>query len=531
MNKQVYDLAIIGGGINGCGIARDAAGRGLKVLLVEQNDLASATSSWSSKLIHGGLRYLEQYEFRLVREALQEREVLLKIAPHLIKPLEFILPHDAHMRPAWMIRLGLWMYDHIGGTISLPRSRGVTFPDKIYSAGLKPSIKRGFFYSDAKVDDARLTLLNALSARALGADIRTRTKLVAGMRAGMRASDANDVADNEISNNADNATWRLILQDSDSGEKSTVEARGVVNAAGPWVKHLLDDTFDITIDAKVKLVKGSHIVVPRIHPESHAYILQNVDKRVVFIIPYQDKFSLIGTTDVDVDSIDDAAHISDAETQYLLAAANRFTAKTIRESEIVWSYAGVRPLYDDGAATASEITRDYVLKTDHVDGKLPLLSIFGGKITTYRRLAEHALDDLKPFYPAMRAPWKSVPALPGGDVTAIDSLLREIAQSQPTLPIDYLRQLVNRHGTRTAMLLANVASMRDLGECFGVGAYMLSEREIDFCITQEFARRPEDILWRRTKCGLHMDAAERARAAEFIEGQVVALGTIQHKKP
>ena len=502
MNKSIYDLAIIGGGINGCGIARDAAGRGLKVLLVEQNDLASATSGWSSKLIHGGLRYLEQYEFRLVREALQEREVLLRIAPHIIRPLEFILPHDAHMRPAWMIRIGLFMYDHIGGKISLPQSRGVSFPDAIYSAGLKPSVKRGFFYSDARVDDARLTVLNAVSARELGADIRVRTKLISGTR---------------------KTNWQLTLQDADTGAQSVAEARGVVNAAGPWVKHLLDDTLDIKIDASVKLVKGSHIVVPRIHQHGHAYILQNNDKRVVFIIPYQDQFSLIGTTDVNIDNLDDAANISSAETKYLLAAANRFTAKPIREADIVWSYAGVRPLYDDGAAKASEITRDYVLKTDHVDGRLPLLSIFGGKITTYRRLAEHALEDLKPFYPGMTAPWTSEQALPGGDIESLDEMAYSLMKSRPSLPIDYLQQLINRHGSRVSLLLSDVKSISDLGELFGAGAHLLSEREIDFCIRHEWARMPDDILWRRTKCGLHMDDAERLRAAKFIEGRVAAM--------
>ena len=502
MNKNIYDLAIIGGGINGCGIARDAAGRGLKVLLVEQNDLASATSGWSSKLIHGGLRYLEQYEFRLVREALQEREVLLRIAPHIIRPLEFILPHDAHMRPAWMIRIGLFMYDHIGGKISLPQSRGVSFPDAIYSAGLKPSVKRGFFYSDARVDDARLTVLNAVSARELGADIRVRTKLISGTR---------------------KTNWQLTLQDADTGAQSVAEARGVVNAAGPWVKHLLDDTLDIKINASVKLVKGSHIVVPRIHQHGHAYILQNNDKRVVFIIPYQDQFSLIGTTDVNIDNLDDAANISSAETKYLLAAANRFTAKPIREADIVWSYAGVRPLYDDGAAKASEITRDYVLKTDHVDGRLPLLSIFGGKITTYRRLAEHALEDLKPFYPGMTAPWTSEQALPGGDIESLDEMAYSLMKSRPSLPIDYLQQLINRHGSRVSLLLSDVKSISDLGELFGAGAHLLSEREIDFCIRHEWARMPDDILWRRTKCGLHMDDAERLRAAKFIEGRVAAM--------
>ena len=511
---NIYDLAIIGGGINGCGIARDAAGRGLKVLLVEQNDLASATSGWSSKLIHGGLRYLEQYEFRLVREALQEREVLLRIAPHIIKPMEFILPHDAHMRPAWMIRLGLFMYDHIGGKISLPSSRGVPFPDAVYSAGLKPSVKRGFFYSDAQVDDARLTILNAVAARELGAEIRVRTKLISGRRL------------IGVSNVADAKTWQLTLQHADTGVESNVAARGIVNAAGPWVKHLLDDALAIKMDADVKLVKGSHIVVPRIHHEAHAYILQNVDKRVVFIIPYQDKFSLIGTTDVNIENLDGADKISSEEIAYLLAAANRFIVKPIRETDIVWSYAGVRPLYNDGEAKASEITRDYVLKVDHADGKLPLLSIFGGKITTYRRLAEHALQDLQRFYPMMTAPWTDQQALPGGDITSLDDTVRSLQKSKPALPIDYLHQLVSRHGSRTALLLTGVKSISDLGELFGAGAQLLSEREIDFCIRHEWALKPDDILWRRTKCGLHMDNAERARAAKFIAGRATAIAGV-----
>lgn len=495
--QTIYDLVIVGGGINGCGIARDAAGRGLKVLLVEQDDLASATSSWSSKLIHGGLRYLEQYEFRLVREALQEREVLLKIAPHIIHPLEFVLPHDAYMRPAWMIRVGLFMYDHIGGKISLPHSCGVSFPDPIYSAGLKPSIKRGFFYSDARVDDARLTVLNAVSARELGAEIRVRTRLVGGVR------------------EAD--YWHLQLQHADTGLPSTAKARGVINAAGPWVKHLLDDTLAINTNATVKLVKGSHIVVPRIHEHAHAYILQNNDKRVVFIIPYQDKFSLIGTTDLNINNLADAANISPAETSYLLNAVNRFTETPVCEADIVWSYAGVRPLYDDGTANPSEITRDYVLKIDHAEGRLPLLSIFGGKITTYRRLAEHALDELKPYYTSLNGSWTGEQALPGGDFKSTETLVQQIMQSCPALPSDFLRQLVGRYGTRTAILLADVKSMSDLGELFGADAYLLCEREIDFCIHHEWALKPDDILWRRTKCGLHMDGSTRERAAIFIE--------------
>jgi glycerol-3-phosphate dehydrogenase len=503
MSATVYDLAIIGGGINGCGIARDATGRGLKVLLVEQDDLASATSSWSSKLIHGGLRYLEQYEFRLVREALQEREVLLRIAPHIIHPLEFILPHDQHMRPAWMVRIGLFMYDHIGGKISLPGSRTVAFPDAVYSAGLAPSHKRGFFYSDAKVDDARLTVLNAIAARESGADIRVRTRLIGGKR---KAGE-----------------WSLTLRDVDSSASTEVAARGIVNAAGPWVKHLLDDTLRVPTTSNVKLVKGSHIVVPRIHEHQHAYILQNDDKRVVFIIPYEEKFSLIGTTDIEVGAISDAAKISAAETAYLLRAVNRFVAKPVKESDIVWTYAGVRPLYDDGSDNPSEITRDYVLKVDHDNGALPLLSIFGGKITTYRRLAEHALQELKPFYPAMQNEWTATVPLPGGDIDSVTLTTQTVIKKYPFLPVDFVKRLVMRHGSRTDQVLKGVAKMNDLGTPFGQGANLLCEREIEFFIREEFARTADDILWRRTKCGLHMDDAERVRAAEFIENAATRL--------
>jgi glycerol-3-phosphate dehydrogenase len=500
-----YDLAIIGGGINGCGIARDAAGRGLSVLLVEQDDLASATSAWSSKLIHGGLRYLEQYEFRLVREALQEREVLLRLAPHLIHPLAFVLPHDAHMRPAWMIRLGLFLYDHLGGRISLPGSRGLTFPDAVYAAGLKPEIRRGFFYSDARVDDARLTLANALAARGHGARIRTRTRLSAGTR------------------RADG--WHLTLEDRRTGKRETVQARGVVNAAGPWVKKLLDESFDVESRSAVKLVKGSHIVVPRVHREAHAYILQNDDNRVVFIIPYEDEFSLIGTTDVAINDVSEAKTISPEETAYLLRAANRFLAQPLCASDIVWSYAGVRPLYDDGENNPSEVTRDYVLKVDETDGKWPLLSIFGGKITTYRRLAEHALEAMAPFYPGLAPSWTARGALPGGDIASLDEATRQLQAQYPQLPPDYLRRLVCRHGSHTAEVLSDAIRLNDLGECFGSGEFMLTQREIDYCIREEWAESADDVLWRRTKCGLHMDDAERARAAAFIANRVAAGGT------
>jgi glycerol-3-phosphate dehydrogenase len=495
----MFDLAIIGGGINGCGIARDAAGRGLSVVLIEQNDLASATSSWSTKLIHGGLRYLEQYEFRLVRESLQEREVLLRLAPHLIQPMEFVLPHDGHMRPAWMIRAGLFLYDHLGGETSLATSKGVTFPDAEYSAGLRPSIRRGFVYSDAQVDDARLTVANALSARDEGAEILTRTKLIAATRNAER--------------------WELDVR-PDQGPTHRLYARAVVNAAGPWVKQLLDGAFAIQTPASVKLVKGSHIVVNRVHDAAHAYLLQNPDGRVVFIIPYEGRYSLIGTTDVAVSDADTTPEASEDEIAYLLAAANQALAKPLVARDIVWRYAGVRPLYDDGEDNPSAITRDYVLKLDAPEHRLPLLSVFGGKLTTYRRLAEHAMQQLAPFFPNARGEWTATKPLSGGALDNAGSLTqytRTLASSYNCLPADFVARLVRRHGDRAAQILSGVKRMSDLGECFGLGMNLLCEREIAYLLEHEWARSAEDVLWRRTKCGLHMEVAERLRAASFIE--------------
>ncbi len=496
MTPAPFDLAVIGAGINGCGIARDAAGRGLKVCLIEQGDIASATSQWSSKMVHGGLRYLEHYEFRLVRESLREREVMLRIAPHLVRPAEFIVPHDAAMRPAWMVRLGLFMYDHIGGKISLPGSRTVPFPDARYSAGLKPAFPRGFFYSDTRVDDARLTLANAMSARELGADVRVKSRFLRGDREG--------------------GVWRLLLADAESGAESMIEARGVVNAAGPWVKRVLGEALNVKLDATVRLVKGSHIVVPRIHAEAHTYLLQNDDKRVIFVIPYEDDFTLIGTTDVAIKTLDEGAAISQAETDYLLAAVNRYLASPLTSRDIVWSYAGVRPLFDDGKADPSAITRDYVLKIDAPTGKLPLLSVFGGKLTTYRKLAEHVMSELAPYYPGLHAAWTADQSLPGGGTADMGALLTRMEQQYASLPADLVAQITRRHGDRTPRVLGGAASLADLGETFGTGAHLLCEAEIDYCIAEEWARSAEDILWRRTKCGLHMDTVTRDRAAAFI---------------
>ena len=502
LSRVSYDLAVIGGGINGCGIARDAAGRGLSVVLLEQDDLASATSSWSTKLIHGGLRYLEQYEFRLVRESLQEREVLLKLAPHLIQPQVFVVPHDGHMRPAWMMRAGLLLYDRLGGRSSLPASRGVSFPDASLSAGLRSKFRRGFVYSDTRVDDSRLTVLNAVSAKEHGATILTRTRLT-GARRGRDA-------------------WRLDVQPSD-GPATTLHARAVVNAAGPWVKQVIEEVFAIETTASVKLVKGSHIIVNRVHDQPHAYLLQNPDGRVVFIIPYEGRYSLIGTTDVPVDDVHQRPEISDEETRYLLDAANQALAKPLSERDIVSTYAGVRPLYDDGEDNPSAITRDYVLTLDATNSRLPLLNVFGGKLTTYRRLAEHAMEKLSPFLPNSRGAWTAGEALPGGALDGYDSVEQyaySLIPAHSGVPPDFIQRLVMRQGNRAAQVLVGVRNVADMGEIFGMGLNLLCEREIEFLIKDEWARSAEDILWRRTKCGLHMDDDERARATAFINSKV-----------
>jgi len=492
---ELYDIAVIGGGINGAGVARDAAGRGLKVLLAEQNDFASATSSASTKLIHGGLRYLEYYEFRLVSESLAEREVMLRIAPHIIWPLEFVLPHEKHLRPAWMIRSGLFLYDHIGGRTSLPKSRGVRLTPEDHGAGLKPEFSRGFAYYDAWVDDARLVVLTLSSARAHGATVLTRTRCTGARREG-------DI-------------WRVALRDQASGTESEVHARILVNAAGPWVKNLLDRELNIDSPGQVRLVKGSHIVVPRIHDKRYAYILQNPDRRVVFLIPYEREFTLIGTTDVQVSDKDLPAAIAPDEIAYLCAAASRYSARAVTSEQVVWSYSGVRPLYDDGKADPSAITRDYVLLLD-AKGP-PLLSIFGGKITTYRKLAEQVMEKLARWIPAHPA-WTHAEALPGGDFGGRDfaRVLAEFRARYLGLDPHWLARLLRRHGTLAGKILDNAKCEADLGENFGGGLY---ERELAYLIEYEWARSGEDVLWRRTKCGLHMNEAQRRRVAERMMGQ------------
>jgi len=491
---ELYDIAIIGGGINGAGIARDAAGRGLKVLLAEQNDFASATSSASTKLIHGGLRYLEYYEFRLVAESLAEREVMLRIAPHIIWPQEFVLPHEKHLRPAWMVRAGLFLYDHIGGRSSLPKSRSVRLTPDGYGAGLKSDFSRGFTYYDAWVDDARLVVLTLASARSHGATVFARTRCTGAKREG--------------------EAWRVTLRDQASGSEREVGARILVNAAGPWVKSLLEQQLRIESPGRVRLVKGSHIVVPRIHDKRYAYILQNPDRRVVFMVPYEREFTLIGTTDVQVAERDLPAAISADEIAYLCAAASRYSARPINADQVIWSYSGVRPLYDDGKEDPSAITRDYVLLLDEQGP--PLLSVFGGKITTYRKLAEQVMEKLARWVPA-QPPWTHTEALPGGDFGGRDfaQVLADFRARYPGLDPHWLARLLRRHGTLCEHIIDGAKSELDLGENFGGGLY---QRELDHLIEHEWAQTADDVLWRRSKCGLHMNEAQRRRVGERMAG-------------
>ena len=480
---MTYDLLVIGGGINGAGIARDAAGRGLATLLVERADLAGATSSASSKLIHGGLRYLEQYEFRLVAEALAEREILLRIAGHLAWPLRFVVPHVPGLRPRWMIRVGLFLYDHLARRSVLPGSHAVRLDEPPYRDALQPHVKRGFVYSDCRVDDARLVVANASDARRRGARILVHTECISARR------DAN--------------LWRARLS---TGEE--VSARAVVNAAGPWVKHVLNERLGQPSQDAVRLVKGSHIVLPRLYEGDHAFILQNDDRRVVFIIPFEDRFTLVGTTDVAVSEAHEPVP-SDEEVRYLCAAADRYLARPIEPSRLAWRYAGVRPLYDDGSADPSSITRDYTLRVDDDAGHAPVLSVFGGKITTYRRLAEHALERLAPYFPAMKPAWTAASPLPGSDFASRAEAQRELFERYRSLPQAVVQGVFRRHGAQTPSVLGD----GELGEDYGGG---LTERELRHFLEHEWASSAEDVLWRRSKCGLHMTEAERRRVAEVI---------------
>ena len=492
------DLLIVGGGINGAGIARDAAGRGLSVLLVEQDDLASHTSSASTKLIHGGLRYLEFGEFRLVREALIERERLLNMAPHIIWPLSFVLPQTQSPRPAWMVRLGLFLYDHLGGRKKLPGTRTVALEKSTLGAGLSSRNGKALVYSDCWVEDSRLVVLNAMDAAERGATIATRTTLVDAKREG--------------------DGWVATIEAA--GQTRTVRARALVNAAGPWVADVIGRTHGARRDRGVRLVKGSHIIVPKLYDGDHAFMLQNDDRRIVFAIPYEGRFTLVGTTDEPWTDAPAKASISAAETTYLLDTVNRYFARKTGQADIVWSYAGIRPLYDDHSANASAVTRDYVLDLDtgaEGEGRAPMLNIFGGKITTYRKLAEHAMRELARFFPAAGGAWTAGAALPGADIADadFDAFLRELTARYSALPPVLLRRLARAYGTRVDA----VVGQGDLGPDLGGG---LHTAEVDYLVKTEWARTVEDILYRRSKLGLHVPSGTPERLAAYLAEQGIA---------
>lgn len=495
--EETYDLLIIGGGVNGAGIARDAAGRGLSVLLVEQDDLASHTSSASTKLIHGGLRYLEYCEFRLVREALIERERLLAMAPHIIWPLRFVLPQSLSPRPAWMVRLGLFLYDHLGGRQQLPGTERFDLHRSSFGNGL--SLKgKAFAYSDCWVEDSRLVVLNAMDAAEHGARIETRARLA-------EASSANGY-------------WVATIA-NERGNRQ-VRAKMIVNAAGPWVDTVLRQLGRARDDKGVRLVKGSHIVVPQLYRGRHAFMLQNPDKRVVFAIPYEDHFTLIGTTEEPWTDAPGKASISSAEIDYLCATANRYFEQQVGPEDLVWSYAGIRPLYDDHSADASAVTRDYVLDFDQGDEqRAPILSIFGGKITTFRKLAEHAMVHVAQLFPEAAVPWTAGTRLPGGNIPGgdFDEFLGELSQAYPQMPGPLLRRLARAYGTRAARILGDAKTVADLGRDFGGG---LHASEIAYLVENEWARSAEDILFRRSKLGLHVSPG----VAEAIDAWLAAAG-------
>ena len=493
MEQRSVDLLVVGGGINGTGIANLAAQAGLSVLLVEQGDLASATSSASSKLIHGGLRYLEHKEFRLVREALSEREVLLTMAPHLVRPLIFVLPHHAGLRPSWLIRIGLFLYDHLGGRKRLPGSRGIALRRHRYGQPLKPMFRKGFVYSDCWADDARLVVANAMQCREQGGHIATHTRFDAAVRTG--------------------GTWQATLSHAD-GTTEAVTARALVNAAGPWVERVLKGSLKMGARDSVKLVKGSHIVVPALHDGPQAYILQHRDGRIVFVLPYEGQFSLIGTTDVVHDGEPGEVHCSDEEVRYLCSLVAEYFDRAPQPADVVWRYAGVRPLFDDQSADPSSITRDYVLRVDKEGA--PVLSVFGGKLTTYRKLARHAMEMLQPFFRDARLP-DAPPPLPGGAMPGADFDAFVAAQQArwPWLDAAVLQRLARCYGDRLPQVLGSARQVADLGRDFGAGLY---EAEVRYLMREEWARTADDVLWRRTKRGLHMTATERQAVADWMVG-------------
>jgi D-erythritol 1-phosphate dehydrogenase len=490
-----FDLIVCGGGVNGAGIARDAAGRGLSVLLCEKDDLAQGTSSRSGKLVHGGLRYLEYYEFRLVREALIEREVLLRAAPHIIWPLRFVLPHSPEQRPAWMVRAGLFLYDHLGGRRILPPTRSLDLSIAPEGEPVRKNFKRAFEYSDCWVDDARLVVLNAVDVRNRGGLVLTRTSLLSARR-----------ADKE---------WRVELRNERDGRILQAAGNVLVNAAGPWVEDVLNRTGH-NAGSRVRLVKGSHIVTRKFWSGDQAYLLQNSDKRVIFVNPYEGDLALIGTTDIPFEGRAEDVRVDRDEIEYLLSVVDRYFTDAPKFDEVVHSFSGVRPLFDDRAANPSAVTRDYVFDVEAAAGQAPMLSVFGGKITTYRRLAEHALEKLSPYLPQMAGPWTEHTQLPGGNIPNGDFSLfySELRLRHPWLPEDVALGYARRYGMRVEDLLEGAKSASDLGRLFGRTLY---EREARFLATDEWAADVEDVLERRTKHGLHLTERQRDDFTSWFE--------------
>ncbi|MBK0326343.1 glycerol-3-phosphate dehydrogenase [Rhodobacteraceae bacterium F11138] len=510
------DLFIIGGGINGCGIARDAAGRGLTVALAEMNDLASATSSASTKLFHGGLRYLEYFEFRLVREALIERETLLRAMPHISWPMRFVLPYHRDMRfendtptskllsffmpwmkgrrPAWLIRLGLFLYDHLGGRKILPATTTVDLSSDPAGKPLKPRFRTAYEYSDCWVQDSRLVILNARDAAARGASIMTRTKVTSAERV--------------------DGLWRITLEDKETGTRSTQTARMLINAGGPWVGDIIRDTVHSQARDRVRLVRGSHIVTRALFDHDKCYFFQGTDGRIIFAIPYEQDFTLIGTTDAEHPDADIPPVCTPEEQQYLLNFVSQYLAQPVSENDIVWTYSGVRPLYDDGATSATAATRDYVLRMENTDGAA-LLNVFGGKITTYRKLAEAALAQVQTVLTQTGANWTAGVPLPGGDfpVDGTEDLMTRLLSDYPFLDQKWATRLLRCYGTETWDVLQDATTLSDLGQAFGA---TITARELDWAIAQEWVQSAEDFVWRRTKLGLRLDPSQISAIDAYI---------------
>jgi glycerol-3-phosphate dehydrogenase len=493
MSESVLDLFVIGGGINGASVARDAVGRGFSVGLAEMNDFASGTSSAATKLIHGGLRYLEHYEFRLVHEALAEREILWAAAPHIIRPLRFVLPHHKGLRPAFVLRSGLAMYDYMGGRKLLPPTKTLDLTKDVTGKPLKPGYRLGFEYSDCWVDDARFVVLNVRDAADKGAQIFPRTKVTSARK--------------------EDGAWTISLEGE--GGTQTVRAKMIVNAAGPWVDNVINGVMGKNGAHNVRLVQGSHIVVKKLYDHDRCYIFQNGDGRIIFAIPYQDDFTLIGTTDRDYMGDPKDVKISQEETDYLLSAASEYFAKPVTRDEIVWTYSGVRPLFDDGASAAQEATRDYVLKVEGDAATGAVVNVFGGKLTTSRRLAESVLEKIEAVLGKKKGAWTKVSTLPGGDFgpLSFDAEVRRLGLDYPELPGTLLKRLMRLYGTKVRVLLGDARSVGDLGQNFGADLYA---REVIYLVEHEWAHTAQDVLWRRTKLGLRVGAEDVARLEAYL---------------